>query len=369
MRLWPVAYVLFLAGILPADNLEVPSSAEFCGRCHRAILEAWKSSAHARAMDSPLFQDVLQLAEMDLGAGAAKACLECHSPVAVLTNDQSLRRKVSWEGITCDYCHSIRDVSLEAANPRARVEFSLIKSGPLKDVEAPVHGAEFSAVHTSSLACAPCHEYRNSLGLLVLATYSEWKNSRYAREGIQCQSCHMYRVAGDVVDPKIRKSASAKVNLHQMPGSHSLDQLNRTIKLRLSNNRDKDQLKLSVQVANVAAGHYVPTGSPMRQLVLEVRADSYDGKHFRDERRYQRIVADRLGKVPGREHFIIFKGARVLSDTRLAPDETRTEKFLFPIPSGIAVQVKATLRYYYSPLARTEAEKLVTFRSISRFIR
>jgi hypothetical protein len=87
------------------------------------------------------------------------------------------------------------------------------------------HGTEFSEIHTSSLACAPCHEYQNALGFPLLTTFSEWKNSRYAKEGKQCQSCHMYRVAGDVVDPRLKRSSLAKINLHQMPGSHSVTQL------------------------------------------------------------------------------------------------------------------------------------------------
>jgi hypothetical protein len=249
------------------------------------------------------------------------------------------------------------------------VEVSLVKSGPLKDVEAPVHGTLFSPVHTSSTACAPCHEYRNALGFPVLTTYSEWKNSRYAKEGWQCQSCHMSKVAGDVVDPKVKRSSMEKVNLHQMPGSHSLDQLNKTIKTRLTTAREGDQLKVSVEVANAAAGHYVPTGSPLRQLVLEVRADAYDGKHFQETRTYRRAVADAHGTILQREHFAFLKGAKMVSDTRLAPDEKRVETFRFAIPQGVQAQLKATFWYYYSPLASTEAQKRVTFQSISRLVR
>ena len=89
------------------------------------------------------------------------------------------------------------------------------------DAMAPAHKTRYSEVHISSRACAPCHEYRNSLGFAVLTTYMEWQKSRYGKEGRTCQSCHMYSVAGQVVDPKVLKSAEAKVNLHQMPGSHS----------------------------------------------------------------------------------------------------------------------------------------------------
>lgn len=368
MRLASVVCVFLTAGATSAADLRPLSSAEFCGRCHRAIVDAWKTSVHAKAMESPLFQDGLELTESRFGPSARTVCLECHSPIAVLTNDTSLRQKVSWEGITCDYCHSLRDVSFSGKNPKAKVEFSLVKSGPIKDAEAPVHGTVFSPVHLTSAACAPCHEYRNSQGFPVLTTYSEWKNSRYAKSEKHCQSCHMYRVKGDVVDPKIHRSATAKVNLHQMPGSHSLEQLNSTIKARLSTSREGDRLKLTVVVSNVAAGHYVPTGSPMRQLLLDVRADSYDGKHFQEERRYARTVADQQGKTVDLEPLAFMSGARVVSDTRLAPDETRTETFSFPVPSGVKAQVRVELRYYYSPLATTEAQKQLTFLTLRRLV-
>jgi hypothetical protein len=308
------------------------------------------------------------MAESDFGAGARKTCLGCHAPVAARMGDLALVKKVSWEGVTCDFCHSIREVEMNTGNPKASVQFSLVKTGPLKDSVSTGHATEFSAAHTSSRICAPCHEYRNAGGFQVLSTYSEWKGSRYAREGRECQSCHMSRVSGDVVDPKVKRS-SARVNLHQMPGSHSIEQLTSTIRAQLATVRDKDQLKVSVEMANVAAGHYVPTGSPLRQLLLEVRADAYDGQHFREERSYTRKIADQQGAPVTHEHVAFMKGAKVLSDTRLAPDEKRTETFTFPIPAGTQAQVKATVSYYYSPLARGESQKRITFLTLNRLVK
>lgn len=352
-----------------AGDLEPLSSAEFCGRCHRSILEAWKASAHAKAMESPLFQDVLEMAEAEFGTGVRKECLSCHSPIAVHLGDWKLRQKISWEGITCDYCHSVREVAETAPNPKARLEFSLVKTGPIKDAVAPAHGTLFSAVHTSSRLCAPCHQYRNAHGLDVLNTYAEWKASDYAKRGLHCQSCHMFRVAGDVVDPRIQRSSLAKVNLHQMPGSHSIEQLNKTIRATVASTREGNKLKVGVTMSNVAAGHYVPTGSPLRQLILELRVDAYDGRRFKEQRVYRRAVADEAGKEIDREYLAFLKGAKVLSDTRLAPGESRTENFAFPLPAGVQAQVTATLWYYYSPLARTETQRRVTFRTISRLVR
>jgi hypothetical protein len=87
-----------------------------------------------------------------------------------------------------------------------------------------------------------------------------------------------------------------------------------------------------VEIANEAAGHYLPTGSPLRQLVMELRAGSAGGPHFREQRVYARQVADRHGTVLMREHFAFLKAAKLASHTRLSPGEKRTETLLFPIP-------------------------------------
>ena len=354
--------------LLTAGGLESPSSAEVCGRCHRAIHESWHSSTHAQAMESRLFQDVLEMAEADFGASGRKVCLGCHSPIAALSGDAALTRKVSWEGVTCDYCHSIREVSFDGANPKAVLNFGTVKTGPLTDAVSSAHQTAYSEVHTSSAVCAVCHEYKNAAGFPVLTTYSEWKASRYAREGKQCQSCHMSRVAGDVVDPRVARSHTAKINLHQMPGSHSLEQLTSAVKAHLTTAWEGDQLRVTVDVANQTAGHYLPTGSPLRQLVMEVRADSSGGQHFREERVYARRVADQHGTVLMREHFAFLKAAKLVSDTRLAPGEKRSETFVFSIPKGSQTQVKATFWYYFSPLAKTESQKRITFLTLNHLV-
>lgn len=353
---------------LQAMDLQPPSSAEVCGDCHREILAGWKRSAHAAAMESRLFQDALKMAEADFGAAARKTCLGCHSPIAVQIGDLGLIRKVSWEGVTCDYCHSIRDVTTSGANPRARVEFSLVKSGPSKDAVSTVHKTVFSPVHTSSLVCISCHEYTNSQGLAVLTTYTEWKQSNYGKESGGCQSCHMARVRGNAVDPRVKASSQLQLNIHEMPGSHSIEQLNKAIRAQLSATHEGGQLKVSVRVANRGAGHSVPTGSPLRQLILELRADAYNGKHFRKERVYRRTVADASGKVINREHMAFMRAARVVSDTRLAANQSRTETFTFAVPQGVQTQLNASFYYYYSPMASTEAEQRVKFLSIRRLV-
>jgi hypothetical protein len=161
---------------------------------------------------------------------------------------------------------------------------------------------------------------------------------------------------------------STPINLHQMPGSHSLEQLSKTISAQLSASREGDQVRVQVAITNRVAGHYVPTGSPLRRLILDVQADSFGGQHFQEQRVYSRTVADEKGTPILQEHVAFMSAAKVIGDTRLAPDEKRIESFSFAIPPGGQTRVTATLRYFYSPFARTESQKLVTFSSMSRLV-
>ena len=69
----------------PAPSSAAPATAPFT--------KPGRASSHAHAMDSRLFQDVLEMAESEYGAAARKTCLGCHAPVAVQTGDLALRRK------------------------------------------------------------------------------------------------------------------------------------------------------------------------------------------------------------------------------------------------------------------------------------
>src|ERR1035441_1798599 len=211
-----VPLAMSLALRISAGGLESPASAEVCGRCHRAIHESLKASTHSQAMESRLFQDALEMAAADFGPAGRMVCLNCHSPIAARVGDVGLEKKVSWEGVTCDFCHSIREVTFDERNPKAVLNFGAVKTGPLSDAVSKVHETAYSAVHTSSALCATCHEYKNAAGFPVLTTYSEWKASKYWKEGKQCQFCHMSKVEGDVVDPHVQRSTGAKINLHQM---------------------------------------------------------------------------------------------------------------------------------------------------------
>jgi hypothetical protein len=362
-----VAIVLALAStVASAGKLSAPASAEQCGRCHRAIFESWSTSAHARAMTSPIFLDAFDAAENEFGAEARKTCLGCHAPASALLGDADLVRKVSWEGVTCDYCHSLREVKQDGPNLKAVVQFGSVKSGPSKDSVSPAHGTAYSSVHTSAQLCAVCHEYNNSAGFPVVTTYSEWKASPSGKGDLECQQCHMELVRGAVVEPRVRRESSHLVNLHAMPGSHSVTQLNKAVTAKLTASRNGQTIDVAVQVKNEGAGHYLPTGSPMRQVILEVRATSAGVAVASEKRTYTRVLADAGGKAIEKEYVAFLRATKVLSDTRLAPDETRLETFTFKVPAGQSARIDAIFYYFHPATADPDKSDRIKFLDLSK---
>ncbi len=364
---YPAWCVLTLLACAPAfAALEGVNHAEICGRCHRDILSAWKQSAHAHAMEDPIFQDALERAE-ETNPGARPICLGCHAPTVKYSGDLSLKTKASWEGVTCDFCHSVKSVEVTGNTATMNVRFDGTMTGPLKDVSSSAHATAFSSVHSTSLICAGCHEYRNAQGFGVLTTYSEWEESSYGSSGNNCQDCHMAETSAQVVDPKIKRLSGSTVNLHAMPGSHSLDMLNKAISLRMRTHREGDELVAEVDLENRGAGHRVPTGSPLRRLELEVEIATR-GKQLRQQKTFQRRVADAQGKEITREELVFLRGARELSDNRLKPGEKQTEIFRFPLPHAESARIYARLSYYYSPLGRSPEAQRVKFLVLPRFV-
>jgi hypothetical protein len=268
--------------------------------------------------------------------------------------------------VTCDFCHSLKSVQVEGHSVTMNVRFDGTKTGPLQDASSMAHGTAFSAVHTSSLVCAGCHEYRNTQGFGVLTTYSEWEASSYSANGVNCQGCHMAETAADVVDPKVKRLARSAVNLHAMPGSRSIDMLNKAVSLRLRTRREGGQLIAEVDLENHGAGHAIPTGSPLRRIELEVEVAAR-GQPLREQRTYQRRVADKDGKLVEREELIFLRAAKEITDTRLKPGEKRQEVFRFPLPATQSARIYARLWYYYSPQEREAEAQRVKFLTLPHY--
>lgn len=339
-------------------------SAEECGRCHQDIHRYWKASLHAQAADNPRFQEALARARE--GAASEPNCPLCHAPAAVYTRDVRWEKKTSWEGVTCDFCHSVRAVRPGADRPFV-IEAGRVKTGPLKDAHPTAHEAAFSEVYTSSTLCAPCHQYTNDRKFDVLTTFAEWKAGGFDARGMACQTCHMRAVAGNIIDPKVARSAASSVNVHEMPGGHSVAELNRALLATIVAERKGDNVDVTVQVVNRGAGHKVPTGSPLRAIVLVVEADNGVGNRQTATRTFGRVVVDEAGKPLSDEGSVFQHAARTVSDNRLAPGERYSERFSFSVPRGTPTRALARLYYRYAPDV-TQREPGVPFLSVSAWV-
>ena len=103
-----------------------PEPSAVCGGCHRDIYLMWKESTHASAMDNLPFFDAYRDAASRKGASLGRVCLSCHAPMAAQIGDTELDRKVSWEGVTCDYCHGIVSVDMSGRGPDVKLDIEAI---------------------------------------------------------------------------------------------------------------------------------------------------------------------------------------------------------------------------------------------------
>jgi len=326
------------------------TSSATCAECHQQIHSMWQRSMHGLSFSDPVFQVSYMRAYLETEGKASQTCLRCHAPVAVLTGDLELKDPISREGITCDYCHSVASVDLKRVSGPYEVRLDGVKRGPLADADSPAHEVAKSPVHESAEFCAGCHEYSTPRGLAIFSTYSEWKSSRYAKEGTTCQSCHMPSMPGSTVRPDLGVRRPT-INLHDISGGHSSDRVQRAAaaKILRLERETRDRAVVEVEVANVASGHAIPTGLPTRKLVLQVLL-SVDGKHVRRfERTYQRVLLDREGKRILEDHRTILDAYSLLDDNRLGPGERRIEQFGTLVPVRGKLSAEMHLDYVYEP--------------------
>jgi Cytochrome c554 and c-prime len=366
-----LATLAALAGMArPSTASRAPSavtltSAEECGRCHVDIARYWKASRHAQAADNPRFQALLARLKQD--GVVDLPCVRCHAPAVVYMQDTRWEKKTSWEGVTCDFCHSVRSIGTDPKRPFV-LEVGRVKTGPLRNANPTVHGASFSEVYTSSTLCAPCHQYVNGKHFAVLTTFSEWQASPYPGKDITCQSCHMRATSGKVVDPKVARTSGTSVNVHEMPGGHSLQELNRALQAQIAALRRGDTVEVTVRLANRGAGHRLPTGSPLRAIVMVVEATGSIGQTQTATRTYARVVVDESGKELTDEGTVWLRAVRVVRDDRIAPGEQRVEKFTFKLPRSTPAHAAARFYYRYAPDATLMGEPGVPFLTINTWL-
>ena len=224
-------------------------------------------------------------------------CAACHTPAASFNNpygvDPTSVSDVPAEGIPCDFCHKIWDVSFDPFTNmpfpnmpgvlsyefRRPSEGHQFFAGPFDDV-APGEDT-YSPLQTQSQICAPCH-FGVFWDTVVYNSFGEWLESTYSDpdSGKTCQDCHMPKIgATHFVRPE--KGGLARdpdtIFSHRMPGAGDEKLLQNAVSLDVEVRPDDDQLLITVTITNDKTGHHVPTDSPLRHMILLVMVTDEQG--------------------------------------------------------------------------------------------
>lgn len=196
---------------------------ETCKDCHPRHYREWASSMHAYASEDPVFLAMNRRGQeetKDDDKPLGDFCVKCHAPMAVregATTDGLNLDDVpaKLKGVTCYFCHNVKDVEGEHNNPLVLANDTTMLGGIANAKRPRAHGVAYSALHDgntheSASLCGSCHDIVNHNGVHLERTFAEWKDSVFSAptpaEGfLSCNQCHMSSYDGvAAVDPEVR---------------------------------------------------------------------------------------------------------------------------------------------------------------------
>lgn len=373
--------------------------AQVCGACHVEIYKQWRSSMMSQAWDEPVYRALLKMASEATDGKVDKFCTGCHSPIGLTTgqitsqlNRSSIEDSAKnhpMPGVDCETCHNISartglDNGAYVMSPR--VNGKSTKFGPRKDAVSPYHDTVYSALHTRSDFCATCHNVTHPFSsVAVERTYDEWLESPYSLNDETCQDCHMPGFAG--------KAASMGPDRERV-ASHWFSGANATVLSYLGEHeaaqRARDMLasaaqihfqpmpatilpgqytSVAVKVANVGAGHKLPTGFPEgREIWIDFQVldatgrEIYrlgsvkDGKTEEGTRNFKVHLGDKHGNELDIE---VWNATQILSDNRILPKGYIVREFSFLVPPDAVGPLTLSAKLNYWPFSQKLVDHLL----------
>ena len=380
-------------------------SNEVCGACHKEKLEDYASSMMGTTPNDKVFRQFYAAVNSEgepdgIGFRAFKPkgasdCANCHTPDAVLDagHELSLEEAIQKgsKGISCDFCHTIKDVKVLFDPKTKRYDTRIWKTvirqksntkmGPLSDAKSPFHKTQSSPIHTRSEFCAACH--LNQEHFLSLDTYDSWKKA-YDKGVVKqtCQQCHMPTGGNDrpiAIGGPLRPAS--QIHRHFFHGGHSAEMVRKAVTMRIKLHNKGSNFIVETYITNSGAGHAFPGGATLRNVILLVDAVDANGhilKHTGGKQEllpplagvgdtsrdfnnhigamFARPFVTKSGKVPAGG----FNAAHVLFDTRIQPGDTahRVFHFLKPKSGHGNVRVRLIYRWAFKPLVDKKGWKM-----------
>jgi hypothetical protein len=318
---------------------------------------------------------------------SAGNCATCHVPLAAVEApyeaDPTNAVGAATEGVSCDFCHKISDVVI---NPKTGLPYPdrpgvlsfrfrrppeghQYFAGPFDDV-APGEDT-YSPLQRESLICAPCH-FATFWGTEVYGSYREWLESPYSDPvtGQTCQDCHMPSHGAEFFARPdrggLRRNASA-LHSHQMPGAADEHLLRNAVTMDLEARREAGNVVVTVAVTNDRVGHHIPTDSPLRHMILIVKATDTTNRPLEllkgpvlpdwtgigdpEEDNYAGLPGTAFAKVLMEEWTKIsptvayWNPTRIVSDNRIGALETDQSQYRFQCRNDETVRIETTLLF------------------------
>ncbi|MBM4134032.1 MAG: hypothetical protein FJ245_09720 [Nitrospira sp.] len=319
-----------------------------CKRCHERAFEEWETSPLSRSIHSPAFRASLD-EYLAFSSGKDKAlCFRCHAPHVSEFLDQApmfvaqvQSGDPAIDGVGCIQCHLIKQVDRSSHPPVPKYELGKTLYGPYKDfVQNLAHQSMELELFRKSDLCMNCHQSVPASANLGKTNelLGSWESSQAVKSGKECQTCHMPEQVGESANGENKR----KVANHSFPGR--IGKLRQeAAKLAIETSIKGDQTTVIVSVQSLVP-HNLPTTHPAwAKVMLEVAVKGKNLKTvYSGQRVYGRVFAD----AKGQKTVFDFKATKVLEDTVLKPDETRTETFAFPTPKDTrSFDVEAALSY------------------------
>lgn len=245
-------------------------------------------------------------------------CADCHAPgIDGALGGRGLHEATgfAWDfGVHCDVCHRVDDVELDSdpgvagrlvltrpSEPSTFGSFDWhpLVFGPFHDVPLPMMGAVQRDHFAGGTVCAGCHEQHQPVlvpgasadgtrwpdgTLPVHTTWTEWSEGPM-NPGSPCPTCHMPPApergnAADLynvfeLDPGLTtgwERPAGAVKKHRWTGPRNPESqfLQQAASLTVEESVEDGVLTVTTTVTNVGAGHRIPTGEPLRSILLLV---------------------------------------------------------------------------------------------------
>jgi hypothetical protein len=296
--------------------VEASLQPESCGTCHPAQLADWRESLHAAASGPGIAGQLVEMRESD--PSSARSCLVCHAPLAEQgPENPDYDASLAGRGVPCAGCH-VR--GHQRFGPPRR-DGSLVSAVPRETL--PHNGVTRTPAFLKAEFCRGCHQFTPDgfalNGKLLQATYDEWKASRFARAGVQCQDCHM------------------SDRRHRWRGIHDLDMVRSGLtieaKAGATRYRPGELAVVTLRVSSTRIGHAFPTYVTPRVVLSAELVDDAG----------QVVAGSRREQIIGRE--VALDLSRELFDTRLMPGKSTTLTYRMKVDAtGLRARVAVVVQ-------------------------